>query len=379
MQASSDQIMEISQAEAPAETPAPASTPEPVAVAPEATPEPIVEPASTEEVDAGVEPGQDTETAPEPAPALEIPFLEFADGTKIPENAVIKRKIDGEMREVTLKDALEKYSLTVAGDKRFAEANKIKQKSEHQLRQLGQKEWSLKRVASRFVDSMAKGEMRDAVDVLCEFTGQNSEAVWGQVAAAQKEAAQNLASMTPEEWELQDSRQEAEYWKRRESVYKEGSVDEDIVARKFAAQEKYGLEDKELQEATQLLLDLQKQGVYNDEYGNKKTIKLDDVVSTALDYKIYKSIDETCREVLPAKAGDQKLYSELFNDTKEHNISKDDWISILGEIKKEKEAVASKLAKKVAANQSPTLGKQTATKSGSESKDYLDIVDLDDL
>ena len=98
MLASSDAIMEISQAEAPVETPAPASTPEPAAVDPEATPEPIVEPASTEEVDAGVEPGQDTETAPEPAPAPEIPFLEFAD-----DNSVVISNSQSAVHEIVLR------------------------------------------------------------------------------------------------------------------------------------------------------------------------------------------------------------------------------------------------------------------------------------
>lgn len=383
MQASSDTIMEISEQESAATEPEvpesdtgdagePADSPEPeskVDAAPPAEP-PVQDDA---ELEAGEEKPAEESRTDDP----EVAYIEAVDGTKIPETLKIQRKIDGEMREVSIKEALDRYSIAVAGDARFAEANKIKQKSEHQLRNVAQKEHSLKKVASRFVDSMMNGQTRDAVDVLCEFTGQDSEQVWTQVAKAQKETIQRLSALSPEEMALHEAQQSADYYKRRESTKESSKFDDNLVERKFAAQEKYGLEDAELQDATKLLLDFQQKGMYNDENGKQKAITLDDVVSTALDFKLYKSIDETVREALPTKAGDQALYSALFQDTKAYNIAKEDWISIVKEIQKEK-GVASKLAKKVASNKSPTLGKQKATKSGSED-DYLDVVDLDEL
>ena len=376
---SGDTIFEITEEEAPPEP----STPDPPAELPPAAPEeppesstessegegpPPTEEATTEES------GDIEDTSTDEPPVDEEVYFEGADGTKYAGNTTFKKKIDGKIQDVKLSDVLDEYSGRFAVKERFAESNKIKQKSEHVLSQVGEREYGLKKVATQFLNAMSNGNTRDAIDVLCEFTGQDPGELWQNVVKSQRTTAEKLTQMSDEEYQAHEAKEDAQYWQRKSQVGQDNQADQALRARKSEAQEKHGLNDDEMKGAYQILLDMKGKGEYNQE------LTLDDVVSTALDYRIYGDIDAAVKEHLPDKIGDSEFYQEIFRDTKQHNLTNDDWISILKEIKKN-EAVTSKLTKNAEANTSPTKGQKKATKSGTvdDESDYLDIVDQDGL
>lgn len=392
MLSGSDKIMEITQSEMAETAPAPEPSPSPAPESSSSAPEMPSEAAPTTDG----QPVEAAKGAPE-APKAEEPvsdgtsaakteeqkqeeaveaMLEFLDGSKIPESATIRRKIDGEMREVSLKDALSQYSIRFAGDKRFAEANSIKQKAEHSQRLYSQKEGELKQVADRFIGAMSKGNTRDAVDILCELTGQDTEEVWGQVSKAQREAVQRLKDMDESQWDQYEAKQSAEYYKRKLEYNETRAIEQDLSKWKADVQEKYSLKDEDLQLATKMMLDVKK------EKRDNSPLTREEVLGAALDYRTFRTIDETVREHLPNKAGDMALYNEIFEDTKRYNLTKDDWISVLTEIQNEskKKEETSKLAAKVAKNTPPTKPQQTSSKGKSAPTDLIDVgIDLNQI
>lgn len=405
-------MMEFSQAETAAESPEPtsneSSTPEAGADGgsggdPAAKAEESVAGSSTDASAPEAEPIADTEapeeTSEEPGDeitgdegsiqdeqATAAELIALSDGTEINPQATVQVPVDGKMMNVTIDELRKDFSARTAVKERFAEANTIKQKAQHQERQAAQREFTVKRTATRFIDAMSKGHTRDAVDALCEFTGQNADEVWAQVHKAQRETISRLSQMDPREWALYEAQQEAAYANRKLETGDSHREEDALYERKLAAQEKYSITDGELEDVYKRLVDAREKKEYNGD------ITLDACVERIVDERTWATIDNTCQERYPAlfeKLHQSKkldeFYWNILQDTKTHNLTQADWISLFDELSAEhekagKSKAASTLAKKVAKNTSPTQSKKnTASSKSAQSGDLLDIVDLDEI
>ena len=292
----------------------------------------------------------------ESAPSKEaVPSVKALDGREYALSTTFTKKVDGQEREVSLKTLLDTYAGETALQARFSDANRMKQKAEHLQVTVAKELGQVKDTVGRFLVSVKNGHMRDAIDALCEISGDDPAQAWSMFEEARKSGIQQFLDLTDEERRELSMKEESSYWQRRATSKASrpsvASFEEQIRTKAS----NLGLSMDDAKVGYQILLDSKEKGEYN------KEITIDAVIDEAQNFKIWRDIDETCREYLPDRVGDQNLYLQILQDTRQYGITKDQWISTIQEIQADhKKSVASKLEKQV--EETRKLGpKQKAT------------------
>lgn len=297
------------------------------------------------------EEGKEDETKPdEESPEVVPATIEAVDGSKIPENTLFRKKVDGKPVEFTVKQAIDEYTGKLAIQPRFAEANRIKQKAEHFHASTTKQLNEAKTTIQRFFEHSANGEHRDAIAALCQFTGQDPEKEWGKFQELQASNFKRLTEMTPEQLREAQIREENEYYKRqltRKDEERKSEVEKQEIESKISeAITKRGINRDTFEVGYQYLLDMKNQGNYNG------PIDVATCAEAGWDIRTWNAIDEVVAKELPEKKGDNAFYLEVLDDTKKYNLTQADWIKILDKARKANKSPASSsnIARKKAKN-----------------------------
>ena len=314
---------------------------------------------------------------PAPAPRETIKTVE---GQDIDLSTKIRKKVDGEMREITLKEVIDTYAGKYAVEKRFADANKLKQQVEHQQRQQEAQFGKAKTTIAKFFEATKAGYYRDALDALCELTGADPNKAWDDFKSSQIDAGRRLSALTPEARAQAEKDQETEYWKRRATT-KPAEADDSSPAKveeKLNVEaSKYGLSQGDLNVAWGILRDLQDKGVHNEDIADG--ISVDAVIKHARNFKIWRDIDSACQEHLPEKVGNSAFYNEILADTQKYGLTKEDWVSLITELKSSPKPGTTTAADAKRAQKKAFTGQGNVAPTQTRKSNDQDIYSFDDL
>lgn len=294
--------------------------------------------------------------------------IEAADGTKLSGKTVFRKKVDGKLVDVTLKQALDRYAGDLAVDKRFSEANTLKQKAEHQLKITQKERDEVISTVNAFLDSIKSGHIRDAFDEVCKLTGQDAQEQYNHYKKAQVEFQRKLAEMSEDELQRAELEEENAYWKRRSERREQSKVDQDkeyeITREIDKVSEEVGISREMFNAGYNALVDMKQKGEYNG------PIDVRTAAQMGWDIATWRLIDQTVQENLPDMAANHEFYNEILRDTKTYKLSKDDWTTLLSEIKAEQQEKQSssnlKRKAKKAAKVKPAKPKEEQTNAEKE-------------
>lgn len=284
-----------------------------------------------------------------------------------PLSAMHKIMVDGKETEVPLKDLYSNYSGKVAYDKKFSTMDKERQSFKKEMDEVYSN-------INQFNNLVGEGKVMDAIAYLGQFANVPPHHLKHAIVRSLKSEYDRLATLSPEQMQLEFYKQEADYLRNvkeseaQKSKQQQSSMELERASVKL--RETHNIKEQEWEAISSALQSQKEAGEFN---GN---ITPDLVAEIVLDSRIYDKAESAVSKVSPELLKNEKLVKMLVFHAKENpDFTEDDLQQIVKaayQPKNEvKEALATKVAQKVQPKQQQ---KQEAAPLSAAESQYLKAV-----
>ena len=307
----------------------------------------------------------------------EFRTLKLKDGkdfVEVNQDATFKFKIDGEFKTPTVSDLVDYYQRNKAVDRRFEDANDLKQRLESDQKKHTDQVGKVTQYATSFVDNIKNGYFRDAIYDLCRITGQEPDEQWEALQGLQQDTAKRLQDMTDEDIESHHLKEENEFYRRqnrkKESDESKQNLEKANRVDVLEATNKWGITEDTYTKGSDYVDHMAAQGKIA-----KDAVTPQLKAEVGWDLATLDLIDQTITEELPEKRGNWELYNEILQDTKKKNLSMEDWKTVIRNVKEgsKKKERQSAIKRKVATAKPSQLNKSQ------EESQKLDTLEWDEI
>jgi len=318
---------------------------------------------------------EEGQEATEEEPQRTIRVKHGGEDIRLPEEATFICRVDGKDQVVSAKDLREGHVRALTADKRFNEANRVKQEFETKNQKLESMVTKNKESFSSFLDNIKNYRVMDAMADLCELTGEDFQEAVTAFRNMQTHTQEQNQAMTQEELELQRMKDENEFLKRRSEKEKDRTTKESQRVKEEAnvkeAMKKFDVSWDEMVSTYELINK-------NPKMVNGQEVTAERVGEVALDLRIWRQIDNIVTTEFPSKRNDNDFYGQILYDTKQHGLTENDWREVIQSIKKDKNSQESSIKRKAAKTRPSPTKKDSYGDPGSQG-DYEEYEDWDSI